>query len=780
MTSIFGGGSNINVNATGTLVPQSFVPTDGQTVFNITAFTYTQNTSSLLVFLNGSKQISGVDFTETSTSSFTFLEPVSSEDKVEIIGFPLAIITQLDGTAIYANLASSPGSSLIGFVQSGADAVATTVQAKLRESVSVKDFGAVGDGATDDTAAIQLAIDHAATYGYELLFPGGTYIVNPIVNSSVYPAGTYAFSMRSNMYIVGSGKATLKIKDNSSTDALPKFFTMFYSTSALSNISIENIVFDGNAANNPISPSRGSLSFNRYNQAFIGFWGASATGSNVQIQNCIFKNNPGMNNIIMQVTPTGAALGSGWLINNTQHIDGGLDTDDFTAIFGYADDVTVTNNLFTQTTSPTVYNGVGARNAYEVHGSRQEFSGNLVKNYFGGVIVNSNFQTAVDQVLVTNNIFSNMYLYGVRLWRQATQTAISNVTISNNVIGLSSTLYSAASVYKSGIIGASNFDLSITDVVISNNRVTQAASATNVSAGVYLLGQTTAAQRHDRISIKNNEILGTYSGILVQAAGGGVGASFGSIVISGNNVRNLRNVGANVNPIGIYCRGTGGLAISDLEVRDNLVEDDIGGALETKFGLWVQETITRLALMGNRFVSVTTPYTESSLTVTTREGDDLRQTYPSGTGITVSGWSLTTRKTIKVTATYAAFSAAALFKDLTLITLPARTRLIGIIADTTTPYSGAGVLSATMRSGPSAGSATFLVDADVFTAATTKGLVDADMGTVLNRAGAVNGGNIQSWTGNNNIIVRLTTTGANTDQLSAGVTTFYITVETFL
>jgi Endopolygalacturonase len=49
----------------------------------------------------------------------------------------------------------------------------------LRESISVKDFGAVGDGVTDDTAAIQAAID--AVYGMgggRLLFPSGTYKVS--------------------------------------------------------------------------------------------------------------------------------------------------------------------------------------------------------------------------------------------------------------------------------------------------------------------------------------------------------------------------------------------------------------------------------------------------------------------------------------------------------------------------------------------------------------------------------------------------------------------------
>jgi hypothetical protein len=58
----------------------------------------------------------------------------------------------------------------------GLGAVPTTVQTKLRETVSVKDFGAVGDGVADDTAAIQAAI--AAAQGGTLFFPEGNYLVN--------------------------------------------------------------------------------------------------------------------------------------------------------------------------------------------------------------------------------------------------------------------------------------------------------------------------------------------------------------------------------------------------------------------------------------------------------------------------------------------------------------------------------------------------------------------------------------------------------------------------
>jgi hypothetical protein len=67
-----------------------------------------------------------------------------------------------------------PGSQ-VSFIQAGTGAVQRTMQDKARESVSVKDFGAVGDGATDDTAEIQAAIDSLGASGGNVFFPAGYY-----------------------------------------------------------------------------------------------------------------------------------------------------------------------------------------------------------------------------------------------------------------------------------------------------------------------------------------------------------------------------------------------------------------------------------------------------------------------------------------------------------------------------------------------------------------------------------------------------------------------------
>lgn len=62
------------------------------------------------------------------------------------------------------------------FTTSLTGGVARTLQSKLQDIVSVKDFGVTGDGNTDDTTALQAAIDGAV--GLYLYFPSGKYLIS--------------------------------------------------------------------------------------------------------------------------------------------------------------------------------------------------------------------------------------------------------------------------------------------------------------------------------------------------------------------------------------------------------------------------------------------------------------------------------------------------------------------------------------------------------------------------------------------------------------------------
>ncbi len=97
------------------------------------------------------------------------------------------------GGASQIDLAAPDGSSMVGFIQAGAGAVARTSRDKMREVVSVKDFGAVGDGVTDDTAAIQAAADAAKIWKVALHIPAGEFSHSGILtfdSISVYGGGT--------------------------------------------------------------------------------------------------------------------------------------------------------------------------------------------------------------------------------------------------------------------------------------------------------------------------------------------------------------------------------------------------------------------------------------------------------------------------------------------------------------------------------------------------------------------------------------------------------------
>ena len=95
-------------------------------------------------------------------------------------------------TADLANAADSDkGAGMVGWKQSGVGSISRDVGEKLREFVSVKDFGAVGDGIADDTAAFQAAYNYLRFQNPinnrgagRIFIPRGIYLCNGTINMS--------------------------------------------------------------------------------------------------------------------------------------------------------------------------------------------------------------------------------------------------------------------------------------------------------------------------------------------------------------------------------------------------------------------------------------------------------------------------------------------------------------------------------------------------------------------------------------------------------------------
>lgn len=96
----------------------------------------------------------------------------------------LAAILANDMANLANNTSPVLGSSLVGYLPAGTGAVGTTVQAKLRDVVSTKDFGVVGDGTADDTTAFNAARAAARTAGLPLLIFGTPKITSALTIST--------------------------------------------------------------------------------------------------------------------------------------------------------------------------------------------------------------------------------------------------------------------------------------------------------------------------------------------------------------------------------------------------------------------------------------------------------------------------------------------------------------------------------------------------------------------------------------------------------------------
>lgn len=89
---------------------------------------------------------------------------------------PSGYTTATNVQTAFDNLGSSAGATKVGYIYTGG--VAQSVATKLAQTISVKDFGAVGNGTTDDTAAFVAALAACPSGGEIYLPPNATYLIS--------------------------------------------------------------------------------------------------------------------------------------------------------------------------------------------------------------------------------------------------------------------------------------------------------------------------------------------------------------------------------------------------------------------------------------------------------------------------------------------------------------------------------------------------------------------------------------------------------------------------
>ena len=149
------------------------------------------------------------------------------------------------------------------------------------KNVNVKEFGAKGDGITDDTLQIQNAIDSLGDNGGTVVFPKGEYIVTGI-------------KLKSNVSIVGElGSQSFGYSLKYGTVVLKALSDHIFDVSGCDAIKIEGIFFNGNArnANALYAKDERCRGLNVTNCRFYECNNAISSSSSKTLNEAIIENN---------------------------------------------------------------------------------------------------------------------------------------------------------------------------------------------------------------------------------------------------------------------------------------------------------------------------------------------------------------------------------------------------------------------------------------------------------------------------------------------------------
>jgi hypothetical protein len=340
------------------------------------------------------------------------------------------VYTFADGTGI------GPDSCNVTYDPPFTGGVPYPVCEKLAQTVSIMDFGATGDGVTDDAPALRAAM--AALNGLgggELFVPSGTFLLNSLV---VYPGGTNkCFSpLYPNISIRGvGGQSIFKAGNNTLNSQQSSMFFDFVSTSDVDFFKFDSLTFDHNGTNN-LYPASGyypmqAISINTTAGAgdFIKF---------IEVKNCFFLDNAGRNSItivdqdlstsqeyIRMVNITnnmfnnfGYTVGNGANSNNNDH----------SALYIQAQECVINNNIFSNDYFDQNTTDVAA--AFDHHAVYCTFNDNVIYNTTYSIAhQNSVVSTIWNQI--SNNIARTACFYK---WFDGAGGGKGNNVFSNNSI----------------------------------------------------------------------------------------------------------------------------------------------------------------------------------------------------------------------------------------------------------------------------------------------------------------------------------------------------------
>jgi len=96
---------------------------------------------------------------------------IQVQDKNGSVAYTSLSVTERYNDVVVDGLTIS--SANVTFLQAGANAVTRTAQSKMRDIVDARDYGAIADGVTNNTAAVQAALTALPVYGGTVYIPDG-------------------------------------------------------------------------------------------------------------------------------------------------------------------------------------------------------------------------------------------------------------------------------------------------------------------------------------------------------------------------------------------------------------------------------------------------------------------------------------------------------------------------------------------------------------------------------------------------------------------------------